>query len=53
MVEANGWYSIKAKGGHRQFKHLVKRGRVTIPGKPGKTLATGTLANIRRQARLP
>lgn len=52
MVQADGWYPIAAKGGHRQFKHPVKPGRVTIPGKPGKELTPGTLASIKRQAGL-
>jgi predicted RNA binding protein YcfA (HicA-like mRNA interferase family) len=32
LIEADGWYKIKAKGGHRQYKHPVKAGRVTVPG---------------------
>jgi predicted RNA binding protein YcfA (HicA-like mRNA interferase family) len=32
LIEADGWYRIKARGGHRQYKHPVKRGRVTVPG---------------------
>ena len=32
-IEADGWYRIKAKGGHRQYKHPTKRGRVTVPDK--------------------
>ena len=41
MVEADGWYPVKSKGGHRQFKHPTKPGRVTISGKPGKELTPG------------
>lgn len=52
MVQAEGWYPVKSKGGHRQFKHPTKAGRVTIPGKPGKELPPGTLASIKRQAGL-
>jgi predicted RNA binding protein YcfA (HicA-like mRNA interferase family) len=33
-------------------KHPTKPGRVTIPGKPGKELAVGTLNSIKRQAGL-
>ena len=33
LIETDGWYRIKARGGHRQYKHPVKRGRVTIPGR--------------------
>lgn len=23
LIESDGWYKIKAKGGHRQYKHPV------------------------------
>jgi len=32
LIEADGWYGVKARGGHRQYKHPTKPGRVTIPG---------------------
>ena len=32
IIEADGWYRVKAKGGHKQYKNLVKSGRVTVPG---------------------
>jgi len=25
-LEADGWYRIRSKSGHRQFKHAVKKG---------------------------
>ena len=40
-VEKDGWREVKAKGSHRQYKHLVKSGRVTIPGHPGDDVAIG------------
>jgi predicted RNA binding protein YcfA (HicA-like mRNA interferase family) len=43
MLEEDGWYRVKAKGCHRQYKHPRKSGRVTISGKPGDDLAPGTL----------
>lgn len=30
MIEQDGWYLVRTKGDHRQFKHPVKQGRVTI-----------------------
>jgi len=33
MLEKDGWYRVKAKGGHRQYKHPTKPRRVTIAGK--------------------
>lgn len=51
-IEADGWYRIKSKGGHRQYKHSVKRGRVTIPGQMNADLDTKTERSILRQAEL-
>ncbi|MDO8350437.1 MAG: type II toxin-antitoxin system HicA family toxin [Gallionella sp.] len=39
-------------GSHRQFKHPVKSGRVTVAGKPSDDLAPGTLGSILKQASL-
>jgi len=51
-LRSDGWRGVKAKGGHRQFKHPVKRGRVTVPGRPNDDLAPGTLRSIFKQAGL-
>ena len=42
-IEADGWSMISQKGSHRQFKHPVKKGRVTVAGKPGYDPPTGTV----------
>jgi len=47
-----GWYQVRMKGSHRQFKHKLKPGLVTVPGNPGKELAIGTLGSIFKQAGL-
>ena len=52
MIELDGWYQVKSKGGHRQFKHPSKPGRVTIAGKPGDDLAPKTFQSILKQAGL-
>jgi predicted RNA binding protein YcfA (HicA-like mRNA interferase family) len=49
-LKSDGWVRVKARGGHRQFKHPTKPGRVTVSGKPSDTLPPGTLASIFRQA---
>lgn len=36
LLEDDGWYLVTTVGGHRQYKHPTKAGRVTVPGKPGK-----------------
>jgi predicted RNA binding protein YcfA (HicA-like mRNA interferase family) len=52
LIERDGWRLVTTRGSHRQFKHAVKPGRVTIPGKPGDELAPGTANSIMKQAGL-
>jgi predicted RNA binding protein YcfA (HicA-like mRNA interferase family) len=52
LIEADGWYRIKAKGGHRQYKHPEKRGRVTVPGQMNEELDKKTEKSVLRQAGL-
>jgi predicted RNA binding protein YcfA (HicA-like mRNA interferase family) len=52
-LEADGWYRIKSKGGHRQFKHGAKKGRVTVAGQLGVDVPIKTLKSIWKQAQLP
>jgi predicted RNA binding protein YcfA (HicA-like mRNA interferase family) len=49
-LKTDGWYLVATRGSHRQFKHPVKSGRVTVPGKPSDDLAPGTLNSIQKQA---
>ncbi len=48
----DGWYRVPCKGGHRQFKHPSKPGRVTVSGKPSDELPPGTLSSVLKQAGL-
>ncbi len=50
MLQDDGWYLVATQGSHRQYKHLSKPGRVTVPGKPNDDLAPGTLNSILKQA---
>jgi len=52
MVEADGWYLVKTKGSHHQYKHHEKTGRVTLAGHPNDDLAPGTLNSILKQTQL-
>jgi predicted RNA binding protein YcfA (HicA-like mRNA interferase family) len=52
MVEDDGWVHLRTRGSHRQFKHSVKKGIVTIAGKHSIDLAEGTLRSIYKQAGL-
>ena len=53
LLEADGWYRIRSKGGHRQFKHAVKSGRVTVSGQLNVDVPIKTLKSIWNQAQLP
>ena len=52
LIEHDGWYRIKAKGGHRQYKHLAKPGRVTVSGQMNAELDKKTEKSILKQADL-
>lgn len=52
LIESDGWYKIKAKGGHRQYKHPVKSGRVTVSGQMNGDLDPKTAKSILKQAGL-
>jgi predicted RNA binding protein YcfA (HicA-like mRNA interferase family) len=43
---------VKTRGSHRQYKHPVKRGRVTIPGHSGDDVHPDTLKSVLTQAGL-
>ena len=30
LIETDGWYQVRQKGSHRQFKHNTKAGLVTV-----------------------
>ena len=52
LIEQDGWRLVRTRGSHRQYKHPVKNGLVTVPGKFSDDLASGTLASILKQAGL-
>jgi predicted RNA binding protein YcfA (HicA-like mRNA interferase family) len=49
LLEADGWKEVARKGSHAQFKHPVKKGRVTVPD-PKRDLPVGTLRSIEKQS---
>jgi predicted RNA binding protein YcfA (HicA-like mRNA interferase family) len=51
-LRKDGWFLVRQKGSHRQFHHPVKRGTVTVAGKPSEDLDPKTYASILRQAGL-
>jgi len=52
LIEKDGWYLVRTRGSHRQYKHPTKAGLVTVPGKLSDELAPGTLNSILKQAGL-
>ncbi len=52
LLRRDGWYLVATRGSHRQFKHPLKPGRVTVAGKPSGDLPPGTLNSILKQAGL-
>jgi predicted RNA binding protein YcfA (HicA-like mRNA interferase family) len=52
LLRDDGWYIVATKGSHRQFKHPIKLGRVTLAGKFSDDIAPGTLNSILKQASL-
>ncbi len=48
----DGWFLVRIRGSHHQYKHPRKAGLVTLPGKPGDDLAPGTLNSVLKQAGL-
>jgi len=48
-LEADGWVEVAQAGSHKQFRHPVKKGRVTVPH-PKRDLPIGTLRSVEKQA---
>ncbi|MGD9838849.1 type II toxin-antitoxin system HicA family toxin [Afipia clevelandensis] len=52
LLERDGWFLVATRGSHRQYKHPLKSGRVTVAGKPSDDLAPGTFNSILKQSGL-
>ena len=50
MLEDDGWYLAYTKGDHRQFKHPIKKGKVTVNKKLSDDLDDFYLNSIFKQA---
>jgi predicted RNA binding protein YcfA (HicA-like mRNA interferase family) len=50
LLKADGWEIVAICGSHQQWKHPVKRGRVTVAGRPNDDIHPRTLKSVRRQA---
>jgi predicted RNA binding protein YcfA (HicA-like mRNA interferase family) len=51
-LHADGWVQIDQTGDHRQYKHPVKRGKVTVAGQMSDEVRKKTLKSIWQQAGL-
>ena len=47
ILKENGWYLVRTRGDHYQFKHSDKKGTVTVTH-PMKDLRINDLKNIER-----
>ena len=52
MLEHDGWRHVRTTGSHRQFRHPLKYGTVTVAGNPGTDVPMGTLGSILKRAGL-
>ncbi len=52
LIESDGWRHVRTRGSHRQYKHPVKKGRVTLPGHAGDDVHPDTLKSVLIQAGL-
>lgn len=52
LIEHDGWYLARTRGSHKQFRHAIKPGTVTVPGKLSDDLHPKTAKSILRQAGL-
>ena len=50
LVEEDGWFLDRTRGSHRQYKHHIKRGLVTISGNLDDEVPKGTLNSILKQS---
>ncbi|MFY7839064.1 MAG: type II toxin-antitoxin system HicA family toxin [Lacibacter sp.] len=53
LIEEDGWFLVRQRGSHKQYKHKIKKGLVTIAAhKMSDEIAPGTLNSILKQAQI-
>ena len=52
LLESEGWRHVRSAGSHRIFKHPVNPKLVTVAGKSGDDVPTGTLKTILKDSGL-
>lgn len=51
-LKKDGWYKARQRGSHRQFKHLEKKGTVTVNGSENDDVWGTLLKSIEEQSGL-
>lgn len=51
ILQKDGWYESNQRGSHLNFKHPIKKGKITVPMHSGD-LPKGTWNSIMKQAGL-
>jgi predicted RNA binding protein YcfA (HicA-like mRNA interferase family) len=49
-LEAEGWYEIGQKGSHKQFRHPMRLGKVTVPVHGSRDVGLPVLKSIEKQS---
>lgn len=52
IIEKDGWYRVRSKSGHLQFKHPVKKGKVRVPFHGNHDLRKKVVKSILKQAQI-
>lgn len=52
ILEEDGWYYVHTRGSHRKFHHPIKKGSVTVAGKPNSDIHPEILNSIIKQAQI-
>ena len=52
LLADDGWTVVRTRGSHRQLKHPMKKGTVTVAGKSSLEIPVGTLKSIYKQSQL-
>jgi predicted RNA binding protein YcfA (HicA-like mRNA interferase family) len=50
ILKNDGWCFVRQVGSHKQFHHSIKKGTVTVAGKPNDEVHPKTLKSILNQA---
>jgi len=51
ILKKDGWYQVNQEGSHKQFKHPIKKGKVTV-AHPEKDMDIEIIKSIERQSGL-